>query len=96
MENFECEEIQLPTCVYLFNTEMFLFFLLEQNRNINETDGRGRTSLMLAAENNNVPLAEFILSLEATDAGVKDIWGRTALDVAATDEMRETIRKFIK
>ena len=72
MENFECDEIRLPICVWLFNTEMFLFFLLEQKRNINETIGLGRTSLMLAATNNNVPLAEFILSLEAADAGAKD------------------------
>ena len=74
---------------------MFFFLLLEQERNINEKDiYPERTSLMRAAENNNVPLAEFILSLEAADAGAKDSDGNTALDLAATDEMRETIRKF--
>ena len=95
MENFECEEIRLPLCVELFNTEMFLFFLLEQKRNINEK-WDGKSSLMLAARNNNVPLAEFILSLEGTDADIRDGERRTAFDWAETDEMRETIRKFIK
>jgi hypothetical protein len=91
MDNFECEHIELPFCVCWFNTEMFLFFLIEEKRDINERWAIESTSLMWAARYNNIALARFILSIDGVDASAKDSNGRTALDYAPTNEMRAII-----
>ena len=85
MENYKCEEIELPFCVSQFNTEMFLHFLIDRERNINEIWG-GRTSLMIASLENNIPIAEFIVSKEETEIG-------NAIDFAETNEMRKILTK---
>ena len=93
MENYKCEEINLPLCVRFFNTEMFLHFLIDRERNINETNLYGMTSLMWASEHNNILIAEFIISKEEADIGLKNFGGKTAIDYAKTEEMREILRK---
>ena len=93
MENYKCEEIDLPFCVYFFNTEMFLHFLIDRERNINETDWAGRTSVIYASQLNNIPIAEFLVSKEETEIRLEDDYGKTAIDFAITKEMREILTK---
>ena len=70
---------------------MFLHFLIDHRRNINEIPYQ--SSLMRASEYNNIPLVEFIVSKEETDIGLKDRSGKTAIDFASTDEMKAILTK---
>ena len=97
LENYENDTNRLISeSVYSFNTEMFLFFLLEQGRSINETSYYpGKTPLIHSVESNNIPLVRFILSQEGVDVTPKDNEGKTALEYSEAAEIKEMISCFI-
>ena len=86
MEKHKWEEIKLPFFDLWFNTEMFLHFLIDRERNINETHFSGETSLMCASPQNNIPMAEFIIFKP------EDRYRQADIDSGETEAMREIIR----
>ena len=74
--------------------------LLEYKFNINYIDpygcynrhNIGNTPLHIASENNYIDIARLLLAYKGIDTSTRNTAGQTALDVAATDEMRALLQ----
>jgi ankyrin repeat protein len=67
--------------------ERVIDVLLAHGAQINDTDNRGRTALMIAAALGDAGTVEILLRRGA-DRARKDKDGKTALDLAANDDVR--------
>ena len=65
--------------------------LLARHANVDLVDDRGRSALMIAAALNRFETARVLIDAGA-DKGLRDIKGKSAADLAATEEMRALIR----
>ena len=91
IENYHCENtIFLPDCIRLFNTEIFLFYMQEKNKNVNEKNYYTMTHLMIGVVQNNIALCRFILSIGASIYCTDDL-GQMAIDFAPTNDMRDLL-----
>ena len=62
---------------------VFLFYVLDSNTDVNETDKRGWTPLMHAAKSGNYAIAEALVSMgRHVDAARCDRSGHSATDIA--------------
>lgn len=68
---------------------------IRQNIPLNETDGMGRTALMLAAFNGHSTIVEQLLNGGA-DLKIRDIQGRTPLIFAASGPYPETVELLLE
>ena len=87
MVKYKCDyDAILPYCEIFSN--MFLFFLIECQRDIKETNDCGQTSLICSSMNSNIPLAKLIISIaiDGVDINAK-LGGKTALEYEETKEM---------
>jgi ankyrin repeat protein len=74
----------------LLDIESTLNLLLDRGARINDADNRGRTALMIAAELGHTSVVELLLRRDA-DQALKDKDGKTALDLAQGDTLREKL-----
>ena len=66
MKNYDYEDVDIPSCIDFFNTEMALYFLEEKNHSIDEREEYTEdTPLMKCAKFNYVPFAKHLLQLGA-------------------------------
>ena len=87
-ENYEDQNFELPYCVYRMNTEMLLYFLNEQNRDINERDVLKATCLHYSSQQDDLWLTIYLL-LKGINPYIRNKYYKTALDYAETKEMSE-------
>jgi ankyrin repeat protein len=64
--------------------------LLERGAKVDERDDRGRTPLMIAAALNHIGIARTLIAAGA-DKSLRDHGGKSAADLAATEEMRAAV-----
>jgi uncharacterized protein len=64
--------------------------LIERGARVNERDDRGRTPLMIAVGQNHVDIARALMTAGA-DASLRDNAGKSAADLAATDDARAVV-----
>ena len=70
--------------------------VLRTKMDINKPGGCGNTPLMLAAVWGRVGVVTFFLAQPNIDIDVKDVNGRTALQLAAADHVLETMKMLLK
>ena len=92
MDNYECESIQLPNFLIWNNLEMFLYFLIEKNANINEAKSYSNvTSLMVAAQFSNIPLINFLI-MRGADKSKIDRNRKLAIDYSSVEEVKKLLQ----
>jgi ankyrin repeat protein len=74
-----------------------LYFIDEKSvqKLVNAVEGfadRGMTALMWAAKNGHESCVELLLNWKASSKGIKDDDGKTALDLASTDDIKALLQ----
>jgi len=64
--------------------------LLDRGAQVNAADNRGRTALMIAAEQGHAPIVAALIA-HGADAAARDKQGKTARDLAANDAVRAAL-----
>ena len=91
MDHYQCEQIQLPNFLIWNNLEMFLYFLLDRNVDVNQTKSFSNvSSLMIATQLNNIPLIKFLI-LHGANTSLVDRNGNTAIKYVTSDEAKEAL-----
>jgi ankyrin repeat protein len=72
-------------------TEAVIGLLLDRDAPIDVADNRGRTALMIAAEQNDPAMVELLLKRGA-DRALRDRQGKTALDLTVNEAVRERLK----
>jgi ankyrin repeat protein len=67
-------------------------YLLAKVKDINAADKDGMTALMIAAKNNKAECVRALLDDERINVAMKNTWEQTAIDVSATEEIKNLIR----
>ena len=68
-------------------------YLVENGTDINAKDSDwGYTALIYAAEHGNLEIVKYLVE-KGANVNIKDNHGRTALDLAETEEIKEVLRK---
>lgn len=71
-------------------------FLLRNHADVNIATNDGITPLMYAAMNGMVNFVVRLLACPTIDVHMQDAQGRTALEVASTEEIRDLLREYIQ
>ena len=91
-ENYSCGYVGISYYIDHWNTELFLY-MLENGQSITQKDW-GKTALMSAVANNNIPLAKFCIengvSIRAKDRDRKDV-----REYAKTELMKRFLSSYI-
>jgi ankyrin repeat protein len=68
--------------------------LVARGADLNRTDDRGRTALMIAAERGHDLIVEFLLERGA-DPALKDKQGNSVVDLAANPAVRDALARVM-
>ena len=90
IDSYHCEEdIYLPDLIQIFNTEMFINFI-KTGRDVNEKNYMNMTALMVAAVQNNITLARYLISVGADRYHCDEV-GQMAYHYATNEEMKSLL-----
>jgi uncharacterized protein len=74
------------------DAEKVVTLLLDRHAAVDAADNRGRTPLMIAAENGHAEIVDLLIG-HGADPGLKDKAGKTALDLATDPRTRERLER---
>ena len=87
-DNYKHEDFRISDCVFYFNTELLVYFVENIHLDINQQDYDLRTCLHYATMYNNVALTRYLID-KGIDTRIKDLYSKTAEDMAKEEKMLE-------
>ena len=92
MKNYMYEDVDIPSCLGFFNTEMALYFLEDRDHPVDEREEYTLdTPVIKCAMYNYVPLAKHFLELGANPT-LKNEQDDQAYDYATSKEMKSLLK----